>query len=344
MYHSQIMRWVLIVSLCALIAPPAFAQEADDEFNEIVRQASDAYKNQEDYELAIELLLQAHRIKPVPRLLLNVGKAYGKMGRCDMANAYLRVVLRDPDAAPADKKMVKKELGKFKKCPEYNPDGAGRITFNSIPVGATVKIDGTRIGSTPVEVIMLEPGVTEVEITKDGYEKIAKSVELESNTDRSFDFELEKTKPKVKPEPEGDGDLVDDPPVEDPLLIEPDEKSELNIPAYALLGVGAVGVGVGSFLNFAVLSPGGSIQKEREALLADAENQDDLQGELDRLTAKRRSRMLVMVSSTTVGVLALAGGATLLVLDRGSDDEKPAAVLAPTFLGDGAGVSVMGRF
>lgn len=339
------MRWVLIVSLCSFVAPPVFAQDTDDEFNEIVRQASDAYKNQEDYELAIALLLQAHRIKQVPRLLLNVGKAYGKMGRCDMANAYLRVVLRDPEAAPADKKMVKKELGKLKKCPEFNPDGAGRSTFNSIPAGATVKIDGVEIGSTPVEVIMLEPGVTEIEITKDGYEKVARSVDLESNTDQAFDFELEKVQPTEKPDPKDDDrSLVVAPPDEDPLILEPDERAGPNIPAYALLGVGAVGVGVGSFLNFATLSPWGSIQKEREALLADAEGQADLQGELDALTAKRRSRMIMMVSTTTVGILALAGGATMLVLDRGGDEGEPAAAITPTFLGDGAGVSVIGRF
>lgn len=69
---------------------------------------------------------------------------------------------------------------------------AGTITVTSVPEGATVRIDGTEVGTTPYEG-SVDAGSHTVELSLDGHEPTQKSVEITGGGSQTVELALDRT-------------------------------------------------------------------------------------------------------------------------------------------------------
>ena len=94
---SNLARSALIAGLCAAAAP-AWADEVDDRIEEIAAKAHADYLTGQ-YEAAASKLLEAYRLRPVPKLLFNAAKAYEKGEMAAMAAKHYRLFLSQADSS-----------------------------------------------------------------------------------------------------------------------------------------------------------------------------------------------------------------------------------------------------
>ena len=317
----------------------ALAQSSDqDRFSELVTEARQAY-DQEDYEIAIERLQQANMLIPDDRVMFNIGTSYEKLGDCQRALAYYEASLRSPNPSEGWAEKIEEKIKEAKAdCPDYDSSAVtGRISINSTPNKARVYIDGKPLGRTPYEVIMLPEGRHKFQIKLDGYKPISETVVLSSQADLKLDYKLEEV-----PEIDGGGDPFAGGGTEpDPGGTVEDPKPSLNVPALGLIGLGAVGLGVGAYLNWFRLCP-----QERCYYVSERRKYAPNSPEWDELTAQRQTSVVLMAASTTVGVLLVAGGTTWFILDRKKQQEELGTtwMLAPTLAPGGAGVGMTVTF
>ncbi len=338
-----------VISTCALclatltVAPTqAWAQdgemtqeEKETRASEYALEARDYFRDG-DYARAIELLQLANMLIQDARVLLNIGSSYEKMGDCVNAMAYYDAALRvDPPSPDWQQKPKDKLNALAPDCPDYDPSGrTGRISLDSFPRGATVKIDGKVKGKTPFEVILLPDGRHTFEVSKDNFKTISEKVVLSEKADLRLDYKLEAIPEDGGPDPfdgKDDGDITE------PLEVS--EDPGLNIPAIAMVGAGAVGLGVGAYINWVQLCDTCFYATERAKFAPDSQEFQDL-------TAERQNRVVIMAASTTVGALLVAGGTTWFLLDRKKqqEGEEQSLIIAPSVSPDGAGVGMHWRF
>lgn len=79
-------------------------------------------------------------------------------------------------------KMVVIEIGRVELDPEQPP----QITVNSSPSGASVYIDGTYKGKTPMRSVELDPGSYEIQLTKDGYHSWSDRVNIDTGEQKTI--------------------------------------------------------------------------------------------------------------------------------------------------------------
>jgi tetratricopeptide (TPR) repeat protein len=97
---------VLLAVACALLAigdvRPGYAQSFDKHYKRGL-----ALYQQKDYAGAIDEMSAAYEQRQLPRLLLNIGQAYRKMGKAREALLYYEKYLKaDPDAPPQLKSEI----------------------------------------------------------------------------------------------------------------------------------------------------------------------------------------------------------------------------------------------
>ena len=90
------MKTALALGLAAALAPVALhaqPRESRREFDRLVRSAVEAY-DAGRYQESISLLERAYAIRPLPRLLYNIGRAYDQAGQFGTAADYYRRFLQ----------------------------------------------------------------------------------------------------------------------------------------------------------------------------------------------------------------------------------------------------------
>ena len=98
--------FISLLLLCLCLAPrPALANEFDRHYN----RGLSLYKEKE-YEDAANEFLAAYQIRQLPRILLNIGQAYRKLGKAREALAfYERYLKAEPDPPP----KIKQDLDSY---------------------------------------------------------------------------------------------------------------------------------------------------------------------------------------------------------------------------------------
>lgn len=98
------MKPTLALALAAALAPAALhaqPRESRREFDRLVRSAVEAY-DAGRYQDAINALERAYAIRPLPRVLYNIGRAYDQAGRfATAADYYRRFLQSEPDGDAA---------------------------------------------------------------------------------------------------------------------------------------------------------------------------------------------------------------------------------------------------
>ncbi len=292
------MRWLsaLIVGLFLLVPSFATAQDKMEEmtFQELIQTAQDAYMA-EDYDRAVQYLIAANLKEPNARLLLNVAKSYEKKGDCVRSLVYYRAFVRAPEAEQSLVRAAKDVISNATDCDGWDELMAGRLLITSAPSGATVSIDGTEVGVTPVEVAGFVEGPHTIFLELDGYEAMERQVDLRPDTDEKFEFELSEKTEEAPPV------AVDDT-ADEPLVVEQSSGGMSPTMHYAIAGgIAAVGVGL--------LVPAIIIERGLPSKFDDPRRDPGIsQSEYNELTSNRKSAVRTSAILYTTGGILLGAG------------------------------------
>lgn len=101
------------------------------------------------------------------------------------------------------------------------------LSITSEPPGAIARIDGAEVGTTPIE-LEVTPGAHEIELTAEGHEPMAQSIELERGANERMRLHMSPIVAELPPETTG-----------------PTRRRGRVIAGAALLGAGFAGLGAG---------------------------------------------------------------------------------------------------
>jgi tetratricopeptide (TPR) repeat protein len=257
-------------------------------------QGVDAYRA-DRYADAVRLFLEADAISPSAALSYNIARAYEKLE--DDAQTlrwyrnYLRLNPEAPNAAQVREfvRTLAEALAK---------KGIQQLTILSTPVGATVSIDGSPLGVTPLTV-ELSPGRHTALLTLRGFSDAQTHFDLPAASPLDLPVQLKPAPLAVK---------SSSAPV--------NRGRRFGVAPYITLGVGA-----------ALLGGAAAFELSRRSAQSAAKNDNvqlDYQRDVDAMNSRQTTaRVLLGVG----GVVAITG-ATLLVLDTRLAPETHASVSA----------------
>lgn len=156
--------WVHSVSLILALASPldALAQTDVARAQALNREGASAYRA-EQYELALEKFKGANALVPNSTFDVNIGRCHEALGRFAQALVHCKVALNASTAIAATR-------AKAKECVERlnarltQPD----LHVRSRPMGATLRIDGRAVGTTPWTGAV-EPGRRQLDLELAGH-------------------------------------------------------------------------------------------------------------------------------------------------------------------------------
>jgi tetratricopeptide (TPR) repeat protein len=156
------MRGVCVLVAVVLWAP---ALLADSDETEIARghfRTGQAYYQTGRFADAAREFEEAYRFFGRAELLYNIGKSYDGAGDFVRAHSFYR---RYVEAAPesSDAEGIRQRIDELS-------SHIAHLTVRVKVAGATVRLDGTAVGSTPLATpVELNPGVHRIEVARDGF-------------------------------------------------------------------------------------------------------------------------------------------------------------------------------
>ena len=277
------------------------------------------------YDNAITAYEKAIESSDDPNIYFDLASVEEKAGKLDRAAMHFRTLVKAQGAKPD---LVKKATVRF----DDLSTKTGLVMIVSKPEGATLSIDGTEIGKTPLpDAVVLMPGTYTIAIVAEGHvtKELELKIEAGSESERTVELEAGKSVPVEKPRP-----VVVEEPEPEPIVEAP-PVGPSKLPLY--VGIGATGgfVLIAAITGIAAVGKHGTFKDE-----------DASPG--DRADAKDSGKTLALVTDLCiVGALA-AGGFTAYWYfakykpAKGKMETK-AAVL-PWVKPDAGGVSFAGSF
>ncbi len=293
------------IVLIALVLTAASARaDVNPEARKYFEQGAVAYEEAR-YEEAIDHFLRAYAIDPQPVLVYNAAQGYERLG--DVPNAlrsyrdYLRLAPRADDRA-----TVETRVGNLER--RLRDKGVQQVSVFSAPAGASVEIDGKKVGTTPWTG-ELPPGRHVAVLRLDGHRDVQKDFHL--GPDRAVDLDLALV-PGAPLSPAKHSDSVPPaPPAGTPSArADSSEGARVSPLTWVALGVGAVGLGGALGFEFA-----------RRGAEDDAESATTQLGHQERHDAMEGHQTVARVL-LGVGAVGLAAGGVLLYLDLGGKGDR----------------------
>jgi hypothetical protein len=291
------------------------------------------------YQEAIDLFSRAEAVVHAPPHLLHIARAYAKLGKWVSAQeTYLKIVREHlPSGAPDPFREAwadaDRELGELEpRIPQLTIRVEGAVGEE-----LHVTMDGQPVPGALLGVAQpADPGAHEISAEAVGGRKVARSLTLAAGARESVVLTLPQPAPGAQTPVAG--------PAPTPLPpAEPPSRSFLTEPAvaYGALGVGAVGLGIGTAYLVSYLGAKHDADKAFAACMPDCSTAE--RSHLDQLDSRTAERGTISVIGMVVGGLGVATGVTLLVLgnQRQSDTTRRTAVYP--YLG-GSAVGLWGRY
>jgi len=162
---------LLLGLLLAATAPDAaYAQDDKKAVARIHYENGRRFFKDGNYDEALRELDKAYRLDPSPTLVFNIARVHEERGDLPSAIRYYKSYLAiNPRAKNARK--VRKTIRRLKSMTSM-----GRLVVTSNPPGASVWIDGRRVGQTPTKAMPTATGVRLVEIKLSGFSTFAENV------------------------------------------------------------------------------------------------------------------------------------------------------------------------
>lgn len=197
---------------------------------------------------AIDRFSRAEQLFHAPTILLGLGECQCKVGRLVEGTENLNRVSRENLGANPPQAFVDAQQKARVLLAEYLPK-VGKLTVKiETPSEApyVVLVDGAELPSALIGVARpIDPGEHRVEVTGEAYRPASQTLTIAEGQaqEATLVLELAPVTTPVAPPP------ADKPPPPPPPAPEPN-----LVPAYVALGVGAVGLGVGSYFGLAAMS------------------------------------------------------------------------------------------
>jgi tetratricopeptide (TPR) repeat protein len=293
-----------VLPFVLLVAQESVAADTDAQVNPAARQryqrAAQAY-SEGRFKDAIDMFLDASRLSPNPAYAYNIGLAYEQLGDAPNALRWFREYLRALPEAP-DRPEIEPRIAQAEK--HLRELGVQQVTVLGSPEGATVAIDGRRVGVTPWTG-ELTPGRHRAGLEFKGYADVDHVFELPS--DHAVDVSLVMLKDDAE---KGAAAKVDVSSALTPAT-SPGERSpweKIQPLTWATLGVGTAGLAIALGLEVARSSSQSDVSAQRTNLAA----HDEYDTTKSRETAAR-------IAVGVGGALVAVGGVLLYFdLSKGS--------------------------
>lgn len=329
-WMKRALRSILLTAAALAVlgfSAPVFGETPS--FQELIGQAKEAF-DEGDFDTAIERLVDANRMQPNSRLLLNIARSYAKTDDCASAAAYYWSYVSAPDSETDLAKVAEKEFDELE-CDAYDPEASGRVLFDSTPPGAQVSLSGDVLGTTPFEAVQLPAGSQTFRFELEGRQTVEESVSVEAAQQTRVSANLPEV--VVEPEPQESEPT--------PMVLPKTQEKDLTM-VYVASGVTAVGVGllvVGAIFDLSVIPSTDDERAQTEVGSA----------RYDELTDQRSSQSTIaLVSYISGATLAVGGGAWLTYLlltdSAETDSDRASIVVAPQIGAETVGVGFSGRF
>jgi tetratricopeptide (TPR) repeat protein len=319
---------IAAVLALALAPAPAAADKADELFK---RGKAQLAKKQ--YAEACATFEKVDALDPGIGAKLNVAKCYQEWGRLVRAHKWY------VDAEKMTTRTGDKRAPKIKALVEQIDPDVPRLTVR-VSEGADLEAAAITLDGEPVAAgsvgreVRIEPGPHVITYRVDG-EKKTKTIAIERGGARELTLELtgrgRATESTPGSEPRGDTKAAP-----------PDPGRTRRIAGYALMGAGALSLGISTYLT---LDARGTYQTALDTHCMGAKDMCNEEGL--RITSDARGQANVATVFALVGVAAAAGGVVLyLTTPRPGKAESlsrnPEALYLAPVIGDGAGFVVLG--
>jgi hypothetical protein len=291
-----------------------------------------------DYAAACPKLEASQKLDPGTGTQFHLADCYERIGRTASAWAlFLEVAGGARERARAEQEQIARGRAgaleaKLSKLTIVVPE-ASRVD------GLVITRDGTQVESalfgTPINV---DPGRHSISAEAPGHRKVETEVTVgPDGAQKTVEIPpLEKAPAAERPPPTQ--------PRSDSAPNAPRSGKGLRIASYVALGVGAVGLGAGTFFALRSSSKRGEADDLVEACAAQCVSRNSRTSRIDELDDEARSAKTLATIGFVAGGVAAATGVTLFILSRPSRTESPASTAHVTpWIGLGnAGLS--GRF
>jgi len=316
---------VLVAVPAATFATPARAQTqtATDQARKEFQRGAEAYQEAR-YEDAIEAFTRAYELDSKPVLLYNIAQSHERLGDVPSALRAYRDYLRS-SPSEQDRKVVETRIRNLER--RLQERGLQQVSIFSDPPGASVTLDGQRVGETPWTG-EVKPGRHLAVLERSGYPETTKEFVLGPN--RSVDLDIVLRAAEAQKPPQQDGSRRDK-----------DAQGAGRAGAtvapwtWAALGVGAVALGGAAGFELARRSA----ESDAEA----ATTQLDHKSAFEEMERRQTTARILL----GVGAAASIAGGVLLYLDLRSADGSPSEPHARLGIGCGSGscgLTTNGRF
>ncbi|HKO49499.1 MAG TPA: PEGA domain-containing protein [Polyangiaceae bacterium] len=295
---------LLSVSLSLSIPRPAFATDGQADAGNPAEQRRDLAKAKYEegveayrvarYVDAVRLFLEADAISPSPALSYNIARAYEKLADDAQSLRWYRNYLRlDPQA----KNAAEVEGYVHALSNALAKQGIQQLTVLTSPPGATVAIDGTPLGVSPLTV-ELRPGSHNAQLSRRGFSDFTGSFVLPEATPLDLSVTLQAAPNKNRPSDDAN----------------PEPGRRFGIVPYLTLGAAAACLSGAAIFELSRRSAQNSAANEQVQL--------DYERDIDAMQSRQTTaRVLLGVGS----VLAVTG-ATLLFFNARLTPQSRAVV------------------
>jgi tetratricopeptide (TPR) repeat protein len=290
------------------------------------------------YRDAIDLFLEANRLRPSAALLFNVARCYEQLDDPSSALAWYRDYLQRSEHRGDDKQVARRVARLEKRLAQK---GVQQVTVDSSPRGATVSIDGDPVGVSPWTG-NLKPGSHSVELTLRGFDDSSYAFDLPPDHALNIDLPLSPARPSLAPPPPLGAERSDVVKLRRAPLRQrgstakappkPEQGSALTTLGW--IGLGTGGAALGTALVFEVLRRGAEKDAQREP------RQLEFAQDIERM---RSRQTLALVFAGASAPLVIVGGMLLLVRP-GRSERAPDTRVAFSCTPLQCGASVGGRF
>jgi hypothetical protein len=308
-------------------------------------EAGDAAFKAGKYQEAADYFERAESMMHAPTLLLFAARSHMKLGHYVKAReAYIRVVRErmTPNSPPAY--LSAQESAKAELPDAEKKLGRATIKVDGPTTGLQITLDGA---SAPAEMVGLptpmDPGRHTVQVAAEGWEPGSAEFAVEEQKASEVVVHLKKSATAVVP-PGGAVPPPDDvPPGGDTGTSKGGVNQGMRIGSYVAFGVGAVGVGLGTYF----LIQRGSKNDDADALFdvkgcappdRGPDCTDTVMTEINGLWDDAGTQGTLAIVSFAAGGAALITGVTLFVLSGSSGSSSGQTHVTPYFTGTSAGV------
>jgi len=183
------LRWAtfglaLVICVCATSAAAATPTTADLELAKAHYRTGELYYDRAAYADAAKEFEEAYRLSGRAEMLYNMGRSYDGAGDLRGALVAYRRFLAAVTSS-SDRPFVEKRVTELSAL-------IARLSITASVAGATVTLDGNKVGATPLppQPLELNPGDHAVEVAAEGYATFREQIRLQRSQKASIEAKL----------------------------------------------------------------------------------------------------------------------------------------------------------